>query len=59
MGRARSSKILENAETDSITFYVTKEIKKWLRVKAAEEDKTVTAILLEMVSKEMEAQKDE
>ena len=56
MGRARSSKILENAETDSITFYVTKDIKKWLRVKAAKEDKTVTAILLEMISKEMEGE---
>lgn len=56
MGRTRSSKILQNAETDSITFYVTKDIKKWLKVRAAEEDKTVTAILLEMISKEMEAE---
>ena len=56
MGRARRSKILENSETDYITFYVTKDIKKWLRVKAAKEDKTVTAILLEMISKEMKAE---
>lgn len=57
MGRTRSSKILENTETDSITFYVTKDIKKWLRVRAAEEDKTVTAVLLEMITKEMEAKR--
>lgn len=59
MGRTRSSKILQNAETDSITFYVTKDIKKWLKVRAAEEDKTVTAVLLEMITGEMEEQKDE
>lgn len=57
MGRTRSSKILQNAETDSITFYVTKDIKKWLKVRAAEEDKTVTAILLEMITREMEAKR--
>lgn len=57
MGRTRSSKILENTETDSITFYVTKDIKKWLRVRAAEEDKTVTAVLLEMITREMEAKR--
>lgn len=57
MGRTRSSKILENTETDSLTFYVTKDIKKWLRVRAAEEDKTVTAVLLEMITKEMEAKR--
>lgn len=56
MGRTRSSKLLENAETDSITFYVTKDIKKWLKVRAAEEDKTVTAVLLEMITKEMEGE---
>lgn len=57
MGRTRSSKILENTETDSITFYVTKDIKKWLRVRAAEEDKTVTAVLLEMITREMGAKR--
>lgn len=57
MGRTRSSKILENTETDSITFYVTKNIKKWLRVRAAEEDKTVTDVLLEMITREMEAKR--
>lgn len=57
MGRTRSSKILENTETDSITFYVTKDIKKWLKVRAAEEDKTVTAVLLEMIIREMEAKR--
>lgn len=57
MGRTRSSKILENTETDSITFYVTKDIKKWLRVRAAEEDKTVTAVLLEMITREMKAKR--
>lgn len=57
MGRTRSSKILENTETDSITFYVTKDIKKLLKVRAAEEDKTVTAVLLEMITREMEAKR--
>ena len=56
MGRTRSSKLLENDETDSITFYETKDIKKWLKVRAAEEDKTVTAVLLEMITKEMEGE---
>ena len=57
MGRARSAKILENAEIASIPLYVTKDIKKWQRVKAAKEDKAVTAMWLERITKEMEAEK--
>lgn len=59
MARPRSYKFMPTSETDIVHISMPKAIKKELKVKAAMEGTTVTALIMEMIVKGMEAQKDE
>lgn len=59
MARPRSYEFMPSSETDIVHISVPKSIKKKLKIKAAMEGTTVTALIMEMIVKGMEAQKDE
>ena len=59
MARPRSYKFMPTSETDIVHISMPKAIKKKLKIKAAMEGTTVTALIMEMIVKGMEAQKDE
>ena len=59
MARPRSYKFMPTSETDIVHISKPKAIKKKLKIKAAMEGTTVTALIMEMIVKGMEAQKDE
>lgn len=59
MARPRSYKFMPTSETDIVHISMPKAIKKKLKIRAAMEGTTVTALIMEMIVKGMEAQKDE
>lgn len=59
MARPRSYKFMPTSETDIVHISMPKTIKKKLKIKAAMEGTTVTALIMEMIVKGMEEQKDE
>lgn len=59
MARPRSYKFMPTSETDIVHISMPKTIKKKLKIKAATEGTTVTALIMEMIVKGMEGQKDE
>ena len=59
MARPRSYKFMSTSETDIVHISMPKAIKKKLKIKAAMEGTTVTALIMEMIVKGMEVQKDE
>lgn len=59
MARPRSYEFMPTSETDVVHISIPKAIKKKLKIKAAMEGTTVTALIMEMIVKGMEVQKDE
>lgn len=59
MARPRSYEFMPSSEIDIVHISMPKEIKKKLKIKAAIKGTTVTALIMEMIVKGMEAQKDE
>lgn len=59
MARPRSYEFMPTSETEVVHISIPKAIKKKLKIKAAIKGTTVTALIMEMIVKEMETQKDE
>ena len=59
MARPRSYEFMPTSETEVVHISMPKEIKKKLKIKAAVKGTTVTAIIMEMIAKGMEAQENE
>ena len=59
MARPRSYEFMPSSETDIVHISMPKEIKKKLKIKAAIKGTTLTALIMEMIVKGMEAQKNE
>lgn len=59
MARPRSYEFMPTSETEAVHISIPKAIKKKLKIKAAMEGTTVTALIMEMIVKGMEVQKDE
>lgn len=59
MARPRSYEFMPTSETEVVHVSMPKEIKRKLKIKAAMEGTTVTALIMEMIVKGMEVQKDE
>lgn len=57
MARPRSYKFMPTSETDIVHISMPKAIKKKLKIKAAMEGTTVTALIMEMIAREMEAKR--
>lgn len=59
MARPRSYEFMPTSETEVVHISIPKAIKKKLKIKATMEGTTVTALIMEMIVKGMEVQKDE
>lgn len=55
MARPRSYEFMPTSETEVVHVSMPKAIKKKLKIKAAMEGTTVTALIMEMIAREMEA----
>lgn len=59
MARPRSYEFMPTSETEVVHVSMPKAIKKKLKIKAAMEGTTVTALIMEMIVKGMEVQENE
>lgn len=59
MARPRSYEFMTTSETEVVHVSMPKAIKRKLKIKAAMEGTTVTALIMEMIVKGMEVQENE
>lgn len=59
MARPRSYEFMPTSETEVVHVSIPKAINKKLKIKAAMEGTTVTALIMEMIVKGMEVQENE